>query len=164
MSALYQHWIGTRLLCTKCGEYKETEEFLWYENKYQARGGYHYNCKACLKVYADAKRALNKELPDQTKVRRGYHIKSKYGLSMESYESMLTEQADSCAICKDSFTESKLPRVDHNHRTGRVRGLLCHSCNTAIGHLKDDPTILKAAIEYMEKDLTDFLSIMRGEM
>jgi hypothetical protein len=80
-----------------------------------------------------------------------YKLKTKYGLSLEQYENMLSEQDGKCCICNTQFTEDKKPRVDHNHTNGNVRGLLCHGCNTAIGHLREDTQILKQAISYLEK-------------
>lgn len=74
----------------------------------------------------------------------------KYGVTVEGFKAMLREQANSCAIC------GKVPPqpifdlfVDHNHATGAPRGLLCHACNTGIGHLQDSPYVLRRALEYL---------------
>lgn len=72
--------------------------------------------------------------------------KYKYGLTQEAFEAMKLGQSNVCKICK------KLPKewvVDHEHSTGRIRGLLCRSCNVAIGLLNDDPEILKEAARYV---------------
>jgi hypothetical protein len=79
----------------------------------------------------------------------------KYGLTTEQYESMLAAQDGRCAICRQPETRtvhgvvSRLA-VDHDHRTARVRGLVCHLCNRAIGLLQDDPDLLRAAAEYLD--------------
>lgn len=74
----------------------------------------------------------------------------KYGLTLEQYEILLLEQSGVCAICKLSRGIKKLA-VDHDHNSGKVRGLLCQFCNTALGKFLDDVSILKRAISYLEK-------------
>jgi recombination endonuclease VII len=61
-----------------------------------------------------------------------YYLKYRYGLSKEDYERMLDEQGGVCAICGSAPDKQRLS-VDHNHGTGKVRGLLCHKCNLALG-------------------------------
>jgi len=60
---------------------------------------------------------------------------------------MFTEQSGKCKICRK--TSMRKLDTDHDHVTGAVRGLLCNSCNLAIGHMKDDPLIAKSAYEYL---------------
>ena len=78
------------------------------------------------------------------------HRLAGYGLTVSGYDELLVLQGGRCAIC---FT---LPpdlgpvlHVDHCHKSGRVRGLLCHNCNTGIGSLREDPDILRSAISYL---------------
>lgn len=76
-------------------------------------------------------------------------LKTKYGLSWEEYQEMFENQNGVCAICKQS-ENGRMLSVDHKHdETNRVRGLLCGSCNRALGLFKDDPTLLQAAKEYV---------------
>lgn len=75
----------------------------------------------------------------------------KYGMSESAYEVMLKEQKNNCAICSKHSASGKKLGVDHNHRTGKVRGLLCAPCNFGIGQFKEDIEILKSAIAYLEK-------------
>lgn len=70
----------------------------------------------------------------------------KYGLTYEEYQTMLVEQNGECAICSKVLEK---PCIDHCHTTGKVRGLLCNSCNTGLGHFKDNPDSLEAAIRYL---------------
>jgi hypothetical protein len=70
-----------------------------------------------------------------------------YGLTPNQIEVRIIEQNGQCAICKNLFI--KTPHVDHNHKTGKVRGLLCGQCNTGIGHLQDSPKICFLAAEYL---------------
>ncbi len=86
--------------------------------------------------------------PEGHKIRqRKAHIKYRYGISVEAYEEMVRCQDGRCLICKK---KPKRLFVDHSHKTGKVRGLLCGTCNSAIGLLQDDPRILAAAITYIE--------------
>jgi hypothetical protein len=59
---------------------------------------------------------------------------------------MVSKQGGICAICR----ETKIDRIDHDHKTGKVRGLLCHCCNAALGLFRDLPDRLRAAAEYLE--------------
>jgi hypothetical protein len=74
------------------------------------------------------------------------HMKRRYGLSWNRYQEMLEEQQGRCKICRDIM---KRPAIDHCHKTGKVRGLLCDGCNFAIGLLKDDPEIVDRAAAYL---------------
>ncbi|MFG2824663.1 endonuclease VII domain-containing protein [Kitasatospora sp. NPDC048365] len=77
-----------------------------------------------------------------------------YGLTIEDFERMLAEQSLKCAICAVEFDpeeHDRKPVVDHNHKTGAVRELLCHKCNLALGHFEDDVTRLRSAIDYLIK-------------
>lgn len=77
----------------------------------------------------------------------------KYNLTEELYQARLAEQDEKCAICKEVFNFSvrNSVHIDHCHETGSVRGILCNGCNVGIGQLKDSPTLLRLAAEYIEK-------------
>lgn len=75
-----------------------------------------------------------------------YHLKHKYGLSLDEYNSMMLAQDGKCAICKEKF--SKLV-VDHNHETGRNRELLCNPCNLSLGFLKENIEIVLHLKDYI---------------
>lgn len=79
-----------------------------------------------------------------------------YGITIEDYEKMLFLQGGGCAICGSSTPNSKRAKrfsIDHCHKTGAVRGLLCMQCNMAVGLLGDDPELCNKAAEYLRKDL-----------
>lgn len=81
-------------------------------------------------------------------------IKRHYGLTGPEYEQLLKDQNNSCWICLASHNpDQKRGRlyVDHDHKTGKVRGLLCGGCNSALGHFKDNVEILEKAIQYLKK-------------
>jgi hypothetical protein len=88
---------------------------------------------------------------------RRYDYKINYGITIEQYESMLVKQNNVCAICLRTETATnrgKVKRlaVDHCHKTGKVRGLLCHNCNTTLGKYEDKPELIKKLIEYLESN------------
>ncbi len=70
------------------------------------------------------------------------------------YQEYLTKQNNSCAICQKPFR--KTPHIDHDHKTGRVRGLLCATCNHGIGSLKDSIILLKRAAIYLSGELSQY--------
>lgn len=75
-----------------------------------------------------------------------------YGLTVEAFDTMFASQGGCCAICRVAFVEDddrKKARVDHDHATGAVRGLLCDGCNTSIGRLGDTAEALIGAAEYL---------------
>ena len=94
-----------------------------------------------------------KRNPEKVKehTRRG-KLKANFGITIEEYDEMLYWQGGCCAICaKPQDTFVRKFAVDHNHTTGKIRGLLCVNCNTAIGKLDDDVVLLERAISYLER-------------
>jgi hypothetical protein len=81
------------------------------------------------------------------------HRYKKLGVCNIKYEEMLTSQNGSCAICLSKLNSSRYTKlaVDHDHLTGKVRGLLCMNCNTALGLMKDSPKRLEAASQYLQR-------------
>jgi hypothetical protein len=78
-------------------------------------------------------------------------IKAKYGLSHEEYNVKLAAQGGRCAVCHGLFKDRKTTHVDHCHTTGKVRDILCHNCNRALGAAHDDEKILSALIDYLRR-------------
>ena len=75
-------------------------------------------------------------------------LRQKYGLTPDDYRDMVVGQAGRCLICARVPSEDLV--IDHNHATGKVRGLLCQKCNRMLGHAADRPAIFRAAIRYLE--------------
>lgn len=73
----------------------------------------------------------------------------KFGIAPGTWDAMLAAQGGGCAICGTTQWPGKGPHGDHDHVTGRFRGILCHDCNLLLGNAKDDPARLRAAIEYL---------------
>jgi hypothetical protein len=79
-------------------------------------------------------------------------LNRKYGITPEIYQEMLDKQGGKCAICgTNSCSTGRRLAVDHCHTTGKVRGLLCAHCNTAIGKFNDDPATIQRAIDYLNR-------------
>lgn len=83
---------------------------------------------------------------------RACTIKSRYGITVETYEKMLVDQGGVCAICKKACNTGKRLSVDHDHDTGKVRGILCQRCNRGIGHFKSIED-LESAVSYLKRCL-----------
>lgn len=79
------------------------------------------------------------------------YLRRTYGMTLEDYDRRVVEQNGVCAICRRPPASGKL-RVDHDHATNKVRGLLCDNCNKAIGLLFDDVLRMRAAADYVEKN------------
>lgn len=86
--------------------------------------------------------------------KRAPHLKRMYGMTLREYTTLLLRQGGTCALCPATKARPSggYLCVDHDHNTGAVRGLLCSSCNTAIGLLGDDPKRLLEAAKYLSTD------------
>lgn len=87
--------------------------------------------------------------PAVKRAERSAYLQRKYGVSIEEYEAMLARQGGGCGICGKAPSSRISLHVDHDHGTGRIRGLLCFVCNSSLGEL-DDPELLRAALRYVE--------------
>ena len=125
--------------------YREDKE---YREKYrQQRIEYRNKNRERISKRAKEYRKNNKE-----SIRNKKLIK-KFGIGVDEYNLLLESQDYGCAICGSKETGShhtKYFSVDHDHKTGKVRGLLCFHCNTGIGSLQDDPNLLSKALDYLK--------------
>lgn len=155
--------------CPKCKQSKSLSEF--NKGKY-AKDGLQYKCRECSKKYYQINKIRidkrNKEYGQIHKIekakyyekyrktdvgkkaRRGAHLKHSYGITLEQHKQMYIRQNGCCAICNMPVEYSKI-HTDHDHKTDKVRGLLCHNCNAGIGMLKENINILRNAISYLGK-------------
>ncbi len=85
---------------------------------------------------------------------RNAYLKRRYGITSEDYDRMCDEQGGVCAICEEPEGQKKLKylSVDHDHKTGTVRGLLCHRCNKVLGMLREDIGVLWEMMCYITKE------------
>ena len=101
-------------------------------------------CKPCHKKH------MNEYWHSKSPVeKQASRVKSMYGITADEYIEMHKSQKGKCAICNEVPTTKRGLHVDHCHETGTVRGLLCHSCNTALGSFCDDVRMLQKAITYL---------------
>lgn len=84
-----------------------------------------------------------------------------YDITSDDVDAMIIEQSNCCSICEISF-EQKQFVVDHDHKTNRVRGLLCQNCNLALGHMQDNSQRFERAIQYLHKRSPNMQSISPG--
>jgi hypothetical protein len=109
-------------------------------------------CIECHKDYAKKRRATGALAVSVRK-----NNLRKYKLTVGEYATMLRLQNGRCAICGRADNKTTHNRkqdnfaVDHCHETGKIRGLLCHSCNISIGRFQDNPALLRAAADYLER-------------
>jgi hypothetical protein len=97
-------------------------------------------------------RRARKQYPDRYK---NADLLKTFGITLKKYNKMLEGQNGVCAICEEKETAKRNGKtlslaVDHDHNTGKVRALLCQACNHGIGHMRDSPTLLTAAINYLK--------------
>jgi hypothetical protein len=137
------------LVCRTCNESKPVSNYHHIRSKL-GRMHPRRHCKPCFgnkgKAWRDGKkRVING-------VERSYMtIRQKYGITLDDYISMFESQEGVCAICKE-LEYGKLLVVDHDHSSGRVRGLICYRCNNGLGSVKDSIETLVSMIDYLEKN------------
>lgn len=139
-------------MCVLCGEAKETNEFY---KRIDSPDGLRNQCKKCrineAHVYYKANEKRQKINHREWYKAKGRHkvLKREYGLSKKQYDDMFEAQKGLCAIC---FSLSNIDlSVDHDHKTGVIRKLLCSDCNSGLGRFKDNPKFLHSAITYLLK-------------
>lgn len=130
--------------CSKCKKIYPRSPVYFYKNKNRKMGLDSW-CKNCKSDY-DHKR----------------HKIYRYGISLNKVNELIFEQKNRCAICGQNFDDifniyiDKLtirsPRVDHNHKSGKIRGILCNKCNILLGMVKDNTSILLKAVDYLDRD------------
>jgi hypothetical protein len=131
--------------CSICEIEKEINSFVKRKNR---KSGYQPYCKDCHNKKA-------RKNYSSTRMRE-YDLNKNYNITISDYDKLLKEQNSCCAICFihiDSVNKKHKKNfcVDHCHDTGKIRGLLCDSCNRGIGLLKDNPIIINNAYNYLKR-------------
>jgi hypothetical protein len=118
--------------CPDCKKYLNLENFHYIPSKNR----YHSICKECAIIKS-----------------QNYHFNiyryEKYNITKKDFEYLLGLQDNKCAICEKNLTNIKI-NIDHDHKTGKVRGLLCSDCNLGLGQFKDSKEIIKKAYKYLD--------------
>src|SRR4051794_14618437 len=123
--------------CPDCKTIKPLEDFPRNRSGREGRGGY---CKPC---HSARTAATKQRLYGST---RDYHLRARYGITSADVDAMVEAQGGTCAVC-----EGKPGHVDHDHATGKVRGILCFNCNQALGNVRDDVDVLQGLIGYLHR-------------
>lgn len=156
--------------CSKCGRLKPEEQFYL-----RSDGRPRSYCKECYRIHNreqykrhqtkreeyDAARGSGwnrhpenreKYMPTDRQAHDKY-LQRTYGIDIEEFDRIWSSQGETCAVCEGRHSDSarnRRPTVDHDHKTGRVRGLLCFTCNTSIGKLGDTYEALQRAADYLK--------------
>lgn len=123
-------------VCTRCGNEKAAQEFV---KRSRSKTGLHTHCKDC---FLEVNR-LSIEKHHGTD--RNRHLKIRYGIEEHEVDELVRSQGNKCAICLAPHPE----HVDHDHQTGRVRGVLCFNCNRGLGYIGDSIKGLFHAADYL---------------
>lgn len=138
--------------CRKCRAVKALAEFSLSRRATETQNAvYRSDCKACC---SERTKQWFVDNPGRAEANKRKSVLAAYGLTVDDYDSLLQQQGGACAICRRperTTRNGKLLRmpVDHDHETGAVRGILCHSCNRAIGFLGEDVAIVQETVAYL---------------
>ena len=150
-------------ICSKCNIEKS---YNYFNKNTKNRDGHSGKCKSCLIDYKKQYYIKNKKFvdeknsewfktnPDKTSLIKRRHVLKKYGLTIKEYDEMVKSRNNKCDICFNSEKGKNISDslcVDHCHKTGKIRGLLCRNCNSALGQFKDSLDNLQSAMLYLEK-------------
>jgi hypothetical protein len=147
----------TRKTCSRC---KKSKALCEYQKDSRAITGLSSKCKCCIKERRQKQKDYDRNYwklyagrnIEKLKERdKSYNLKRKFNMTIEQYNTLLESQGGKCACCpKEKSSNGKSLAVDHCHVTGKIRGLLCNECNTSLGLLKEDITIMSNLIQYLQ--------------
>lgn len=158
-------------ICSKCKKEKPLVEFCKDRSE---KDGLNHTCRACAKINSQkyfsnpvnreksAKAALKYKKENEThfkKYAREYRLNKYYNLSLEDYDKMFEAQNGCCAICGQpettttKFGATRLISIDHDHKTGKIRGLLCTYCNTRLGWYEEQKENIKNYLKTIGNNL-----------
>jgi len=163
--------------CRVCGKEKQESGF---HRDSAARDGRRPECKACTAVRRKAWYAANREReiarvkewqqanpervnenqrrnrarPERKRALRDQYYRRTFGVSADEFDALLEAQGGGCAICGTRPERAASLHLDHCHETGAIRGILCLSCNQALGKFREDPALLEKAARYLRQGVT----------
>lgn len=143
-------------ICPKCNINKSISEF----NKYKKRkDGMQVWCKKCMSENRYERYHKSIDVRERFYISARKTLVKKYNISWEEYLELIKKQNNKCDICVKEETQRSNKngridslRIDHDHKTGKVRGLLCSKCNFGISQFNDDIKLLYNAIKYIERN------------
>ena len=141
--------------CKICNQSKPLTEF-YQTVRNGSHYGYHGKCKSCY---------VKKQQENYDPIKkRDENLKRVYGIGIEEYNTLLEKQNNRCAICESTDPKGRKSGrgggvdvfyVDHDHKTGNVRGLLCNICNRTMGYVGENSNVLEEMIKYLQKHATN---------
>lgn len=141
---------GVRLFCPPCRVAVDLGKREYYGVKRSTSYHMRHAAKLCVRCGNHPQRENARVCSACAHEMREDHYLKKYGITVAEYEAMSIAQGGCCAVCgRKSGAGRKKLHVDHDHRNGRIRGLLCQPCNVAIGLLSEVPDTLLAAVKYL---------------
>lgn len=142
---------GETRICRTCLKELPISMYGVYQVANRAHKNHRLECKRCRAIRQSNRYHGNPDIKEKAKnISRKCRLLKEYGLSIDDFNKMYGNQNGKCCICS-KFVEGTKINIDHCHKTGKVRGLLCWNCNMAIGYLKDNIDNLKNAIKYLEE-------------
>ncbi len=137
---------GKQKVCPRCKQLKDLSEF-----SRDTRNGYQSQCRDCRLAIQQAWRKNDPEAYHRSRLKR--YLKFHYSLTLADYDALLEKQGGVCAICgkPELHPRFRFLSVDHDHKTEKIRGLLCFRCNRAIGLLGDDLSLLPKIRQYLSR-------------
>lgn len=121
--------------------YKRREDAQAYQRRWRSRPE--------VRLRRLAQQRLRRQDPGVRKSQRDGELRRRYGLSLAEYDILFESQDRKCAICRGGDFRDADWHVDHDHATGRVRGILCRHCNRMLGAALDRPDVLRRAVVYL---------------
>jgi hypothetical protein len=153
----------TEKVCATCGVTKPEEAFRLRKSVATGKDYRVSKCRTCHQVNGLAWRRANPQkvrtYNEKQRAKRGdinrlaareSHFRRKFGITIAERDAMLAAQGGSCLICMTTTPKGKGWCVDHDHKTGRIRGILCAHCNVFIGFCRESVIVLERAITYIE--------------
>lgn len=143
-------------VCTKCNKSKSLDSF--HDNK-NYKDGKMYICSLCRSEYKKSYYIRTKEYQrvvskqyyhNHLRRAKSYSLKTRLGITIEDKENLLIKQNYLCLGCNMKLDINK-SKVDHDHKTGIIRGILCTNCNIVLGHAHDNTKVLENLINYLKK-------------
>lgn len=148
-------------LCKICNISKPISEFRYIRKNKNGTELYKAQCHSCVNAkslerwrnmdedsrYLRGHKARNKKTFEE---RKNYRLKYRFGISIDDFNNMLVLQNNACYICNESIKGKEI-KVDHCHKTGKLRKLLCHNCNSALGLLHDNAEIFETCARYIRE-------------
>lgn len=145
-----------RKRCSKCKKNKNKNSF-WKSSKSKSK--FTSWCILCFLRYRETRREEARKYgieyrgnPNNKKKIKGYLLQHKYGITIKEYDIFKNRQNNKCAICEVRGVKGKKLGVDHCHKTGKIRGLLCDRCNLVLGKINDDVMVAKKIIKYLQNN------------